>query len=158
MYKFNQDNHKNISTNNIKKEKSTAKLSIQIWYISVVLTNHIGCFRLDRHFKENDTVEENLPSNIGKLGKQLFYQVVTQVLYNAKFKFYCEYIYQRQMLHFIGTPGNEEQRDLMLDKVLATCSRVEQRLSEKRKVIENISSEGAKASHMKLGTYKCEIT
>ena len=62
------------------------------------------------------------------------------------------------MLHFIGTPVNEEQRDLMLDKVLATCSRVEQRLSEKRKVIENISSEGAKASHMKLGTYKCEIT
>ena len=76
MYKFNQDNHKNISTNNLKKEKSTAKLSIQIWYISVVLTNHIGCFRLDRHFKENDTVEENLPSNIGKLGKQLFYQVI----------------------------------------------------------------------------------
>ena len=58
------------------------------------------------------------------------------------------------MLHFIGTPGNEEQRDLMLDKVLATCSRVEQRLSEKRKVIENNSSEDSKAQHMKLGMYR----
>ena len=62
------------------------------------------------------------------------------------------------MLHFIGTPGNEEQRDLMLDKVLATCSRVEQRLSEKRKVIENNSSEDSKAHHMKLGMYRYEIT
>ena len=62
------------------------------------------------------------------------------------------------MLHFIGIPGNEEQRDLMLDKVLATCSRVEQRLSEKRKVIENISAQDSKANHMKLGTYRYEIT
>ena len=62
------------------------------------------------------------------------------------------------MLQLIGTPGNEEPRDLMLDKVLATCSRVEQRLSEKRKVIENISTQDSKANHMKLGTYKCEIT
>ena len=53
---------------------------------------------------------------------------------------------------------NEEQRDLMLDKVLATCSRVEQRLSEKRKVIENISSEDSKANHVKLGTHRYDIT
>ena len=62
------------------------------------------------------------------------------------------------MLHAIGTPVNEEQRDLMLDKVLATCSRVEQRLSEKRKVNENISSEDSKANHMKLGKHRYEIT
>ena len=62
------------------------------------------------------------------------------------------------MLHFIGTPVNEKERDLMLDKVLATCSRVEQRLSEKRKAIENISSEDSKANHMKLGTHRYEIT
>ena len=62
------------------------------------------------------------------------------------------------MLHFIGTAVNEEQRDLMLDKVLATCSRVEQRLNEKRKVIENNSSEDSKANHMKLGTHSFEIT
>ena len=122
------------------------------YYIETIfsLILSIGCFRLDRHFKENDTVEENLSSNIGKLGK---YCVIGCLQFNAKFKFYCEYIYQRQMLYFIGTTVNEKQRDLMLEKVLATCSRVEQRLSEKRKAIENISSEDSEANHMKLGTH-----